>query len=69
MTVETNGAVTPEDAVAYAARILQDQLGLRQLRRAAKEVAAEEAKPIWRSTRRCSRRWTSSNCRSVRPTA
>ncbi|WP_425493241.1 DNA-directed RNA polymerase subunit alpha [Microvirga zambiensis] len=26
MTVETNGAVTPEDAVAYAARILQDQL-------------------------------------------
>ena len=28
MTVETNGAVTPEDAVALAARILQDQLGL-----------------------------------------
>ena len=26
LTVETNGAVTPEDAVAYAARILQDQL-------------------------------------------
>ncbi|ANY80413.1 DNA-directed RNA polymerase subunit alpha [Microvirga ossetica] len=26
MTLETNGAVTPEDAVAYAARILQDQL-------------------------------------------
>jgi DNA-directed RNA polymerase subunit alpha len=26
--VETNGAVTPEDAVAYAARILQDQLSL-----------------------------------------
>ena len=26
MQVETNGAVTPEDAVAYAARILQDQL-------------------------------------------
>jgi DNA-directed RNA polymerase subunit alpha len=26
MTVETNGAVTPEDAVAIAARILQDQL-------------------------------------------
>jgi DNA-directed RNA polymerase subunit alpha len=26
--VETNGAVTPEDAVAYAARILQDQLQL-----------------------------------------
>ncbi len=28
MSVETNGAVTPEDAVALAARILQDQLKL-----------------------------------------
>jgi DNA-directed RNA polymerase subunit alpha len=28
MDVETNGAITPEDAVAYAARILQDQLQL-----------------------------------------
>ena len=28
MTVETNGAMTPEDAVALAARILQDQLQL-----------------------------------------
>jgi DNA-directed RNA polymerase subunit alpha len=26
LTVETNGAISPEDAVAYAARILQDQL-------------------------------------------
>jgi len=26
LTVETNGALTPEDAIAYAARILQDQL-------------------------------------------
>ena len=26
LTVETNGAITPEDAVAYAARILQDQM-------------------------------------------
>jgi DNA-directed RNA polymerase subunit alpha len=26
MTIETNGAMSPEDAVAYAARILQDQL-------------------------------------------
>jgi DNA-directed RNA polymerase subunit alpha len=26
LDVETNGAITPEDAVAYAARILQDQL-------------------------------------------
>jgi DNA-directed RNA polymerase subunit alpha len=26
MTVETDGAISPEDAIAYAARILQDQL-------------------------------------------
>ena len=28
MTIETNGGITPEDAVAYAARILQDQLNV-----------------------------------------
>ncbi|MCG6122655.1 MAG: DNA-directed RNA polymerase subunit alpha [Microvirga sp.] len=28
MTIETNGAVTPEDALAYAARIIQDQLAI-----------------------------------------
>jgi DNA-directed RNA polymerase subunit alpha len=28
MTVETDGSITPEDAVAYAARILQDQLDI-----------------------------------------
>jgi DNA-directed RNA polymerase subunit alpha len=28
LTVETDGTVTPDDAVAYAARILQDQLSL-----------------------------------------
>jgi DNA-directed RNA polymerase subunit alpha len=28
MTIETNGAITPEDALAYAARILQDQLNV-----------------------------------------
>lgn len=28
LTVETDGSITPEDAVAYAARILQDQLQL-----------------------------------------
>jgi DNA-directed RNA polymerase subunit alpha len=28
MTIETNGAITPDDAVAYAARILQDQLNV-----------------------------------------
>ncbi len=28
LTIETDGTVTPEDAIAYAARILQDQLAL-----------------------------------------
>jgi DNA-directed RNA polymerase subunit alpha len=28
MSLETNGAVTPDDAVAYAARIIQDQLNV-----------------------------------------
>src|SRR5207244_1685820 len=28
MTIETNGAITPDDSVAYAARILQDQLNV-----------------------------------------
>ncbi|MDB5538280.1 MAG: DNA-directed polymerase subunit alpha [Devosia sp.] len=28
LTVETNGAISPEDSVAYAARILQDQLSV-----------------------------------------
>ncbi len=28
MTVETDGSITPDDAVAYAARILQDQLSI-----------------------------------------
>jgi DNA-directed RNA polymerase subunit alpha len=28
LTIETDGTITPEDAVAYAARILQDQLAL-----------------------------------------
>ena len=28
LTIETNGAITPEDSLAYAARILQDQLNV-----------------------------------------
>ena len=28
MTIETNGAISPDDSVAYAARILQDQLNV-----------------------------------------
>ena len=46
MDIETNGAVTPDDAVAYAARILQDQLQLfinfeEPENRAAEEAASE----------------------------
>jgi len=42
MTLETNGSVTGEDAVAFAARILQDQLGLFvNFDEPQKEVAAE----------------------------
>ena len=28
MKIDTDGSITPEDAVAFAARILQDQLGI-----------------------------------------
>ena len=42
MTLETNGSITGEDAVAFAARILQDQLGLFvNFEEPHKEVAAE----------------------------
>ena len=70
MQVETNGAVTPEDAVALAARILQDQL---QLFINFEEPRAGPRKsprpPSRRSTRTCCARSTSSSCRCARPTA
>jgi DNA-directed RNA polymerase subunit alpha len=47
MTIETDGTITPEDALAYAARILQDQLQLFINFEEPKAVAAkvEEDKP------------------------
>jgi DNA-directed RNA polymerase subunit alpha len=45
MTVETNGAVTPEDALAYAARILQDQLQVFINFEEPSKVSAEEERP------------------------
>jgi len=46
MEVETNGAVTPVDAVAYAARILQDQLQIFiTFEEPKKAVEAMEGKP------------------------
>ena len=45
LTVETNGAVTPDNAVAYAARILQDQLQVFINFEEPRERVTEEAKP------------------------
>ncbi|WP_114376468.1 DNA-directed RNA polymerase subunit alpha [Elioraea thermophila] len=44
LTVETNGTVTPEDAVALAARILQDQLQLFINFEEPRQVTHEEAR-------------------------
>ena len=70
MPIETDGSISGEDAVAFAARILQDQLGLFvNFDEPQKEVRRPSRLPNSRSTRRCSRRSTSSNFRFVRPTA
>ena len=45
LTVETNGAVTPDNAVAYAARILQDQLQVFITFEEPKKKLDGEAKP------------------------
>ncbi len=69
MSIETDGSITGEDAVAFAARILQDQLGLFVNFDEPQKAVAEEAVTELAFNPRCSRRSTSSNCRSVRPTA
>lgn len=43
--IETNGAISPEDAVAYAARIMQDQMAVFINFEEPKGAAAEEAAP------------------------
>jgi len=45
LKVETDGSLTPDDAVAYAARILQDQLQVFINFEEPKERVADEAKP------------------------
>lgn len=45
LEVETNGAVTPEDSVALAARILQDQLGMFVNFEEPQRLRAEEPRP------------------------
>ena len=70
MTLETNGGVSAEDAVAYAARILQDQLNVFvNFEEPQREERLRRRSPSSPSTRRCSRRSTSSSFRSARPTA
>ena len=69
LTLETDGSVSPEDAVAYAARILQDQLSMFINFDEPSKIAVEEASRNWSSMPRCSRKSTNSNCQSARPTA
>jgi len=45
LSIETNGAVSPDNAVAYAARILQDQLQIFINFEEPRERVTEEAKP------------------------
>ena len=46
MNIETNGVITPEDAVAYASRILQDQLQVFINFDEPKEAAKEEEEEV-----------------------
>ena len=84
LTIETDGTVTPEDALGYAARILQDQLQLfvhfddSAVRTAAAGDDRRRRRADGRRTRRptptsstvtCSRRSTSWSCRCAAPTA
>ena len=70
MEVETNGAISPVDAVAYASRILQDQLQIFiTFEEPKKKPSKARPSRTCRSTRPCSRRSTNWSCRSVRPTA
>ncbi len=45
MTVETDGSMSPEDSVAYAARILQDQLSIFVNFEEPSKAVVEEARP------------------------
>jgi DNA-directed RNA polymerase subunit alpha len=69
MTVETNGAVTPEDAVALAARILQDQLQLFINFEEPQAAVVEDRAADLPFNRTCCARSTSSSSRFARPTA
>ncbi len=75
LTIETDGTVAPEDALGYAARILQDQLQLfvhfdeGAVRPAAMPAGGVSMAPVETPTAICSRRSTSSSCRCAAPIA
>ena len=81
LTVETDGTITPGRRVAYAARILQDQLQLfvhfdegmppspDHGRHRRPERGRDRAATPTSSTATFSRRWTSWSCRCAAPTA
>jgi DNA-directed RNA polymerase subunit alpha len=51
MKIETDGSLTPDDAVAYAARILQDQLSSSSTSTSRKPLPRRTPKTVWNSTR------------------
>ena len=69
LDVETNGTVKPEDAVAFAARILQDQLQVFVNFQEPEATAREEEKTSCLSVVICCAKWKNWNCPSVRQTA
>jgi DNA-directed RNA polymerase subunit alpha len=69
LTIETNGALSPEDALAYAARICRISSMCSSISKSRSEKPQARRSRIWHSIRRSSRRSTSSSCPYVRPTA
>lgn len=69
LNIETNGVITPEDAVAYAARIMQDQLQVFINFDEPEEVSEKKKKKNCPLTRTCCARSMNWSCLSVRQTA
>jgi DNA-directed RNA polymerase subunit alpha len=53
MKIETDGSLTPDDAVAYAARILQDQLSIFVNFDEPESAKSAKSTAVWNSTRCC----------------
>jgi DNA-directed RNA polymerase subunit alpha len=69
MKVETDGSVTPDDAVALPRASCRTSCRSSSTSTSRNPLAARTKTTGWSSTRCCSRRWTSWNCRCARPTA